>query len=126
MDKAKAITSRLQKCVPSSDNVSLQSASELLGFGGEYETIFFLLLVEIALLRSGTEELRGGCFTSATCLGGAPPTTSVPLPVVEAARTIVLLKSVEICSVVARSTNTAGTPKDLVKSRRTGGADIGG
>uniref|UniRef100_A0A1B0G9Y0 Uncharacterized protein n=1 Tax=Glossina morsitans morsitans TaxID=37546 RepID=A0A1B0G9Y0_GLOMM len=68
VEKVKAITIRLQKCVLSLDNVSLQAASEHLGLRGEYEATFFVFVAENARLRGRIEELErgGGCFTSGT------------------------------------------------------------
>lgn len=113
----KTILSRLHKCVFSPKNVSFQAAGELLGLDGECETVFFVLVVEIARLTGRMKKLEksGGCCTFATCLGGAPPTTSAPLPVVEAARTVVPPKPMVTRSIVACSKSTRDTPKEVVK-----------
>lgn len=57
----------------------------------------------------------GGCFTSATCLGGTPPITSAPLPVFEDARAIVLPKPVKIWSVAVLGKNATDTPKEVIE-----------
>lgn len=89
----------------------------LLGLGGKYGVIFFALVAENAGLRGHVEELEksSACFTCATGLGVATPTTLVPPPVVTAARTVVTPMPVETWSTFVRSKNTADTLKEVVK-----------